>query len=825
MAKAETRGITGNETNSRVFGRTYPGTAAEAAFPLGGIGTGNVSLGSRGQLRDWEIFNNPAKGTAMPNTFFAIRVQPEGGEPMARILESKLQPPHSLSHGYHPLSSAGLPRMARSELAGAYPVAHVALEDDKLPIRAELEAYTPMIPLNAEDSGIPGAYLTYRITNTGNRPAEVVVAGSLINPIGGITYDRFSNLHWEMPCGQNVNEFREEDSYAGLYLHSRKWETSDVKYGNLALMTTGKNVTYKRAWLRGAWYDFLQEFWDDFTSDGRLTDLGYETPSDEHKTDTGSIGVIETLAPGETKSFEFVLSWYFPNRMNGWYEHVRDTRPGRETARNHYATRFSSSWDAGLYLLRNRERLREETFRFRDALFSSTLPEPVLDAIAGNMPVLRGTTCFWLEDGAFYGFEGTFDDLGSCEGSCTHVWNYAQTLAFLYPDLERNLRETEFLLETDEAGRMNFRAMKRFGVDFMWGDRVPHAAADGQLGSVMRLYRDWKLSGDDAFLRQLWPHAQRALAYAFKQWDTDGDLVLDGEQHNTYDIEFYGPNPLMGFMLLGALKAASEIAGYLGEEEASRRYAEQAAASAERLSELTWNGEYFVQRLDDPDSHKYQHGIGCLSDQLFGQQLAHLYGLGDLIDGDKLASAIRAVYRHNFLADFSEHANCQRTYALNDEQGLLLCSWPNGGRPKLPFVYSDEVWTGIEYQVAVELIYQGALEEALSVVKAVRDRQDGFKRSPWNEVECGHHYARSMSSWGLLIALSGFEYDMARGRMSFSPAVNEDGFSCFWSTGKGWGVYRQRKDEATGILRFEVEVLHGDLSGVEVSACGYSITL
>ncbi|MBB6731997.1 GH116 family glycosyl-hydrolase [Cohnella zeiphila] len=812
-------------TNADRAGRRYLGSAREAAFPLGGIGTGNVSVGSRGEWRDWEIFNAPAKGNAMPNTFFAVRVQPEGGEASAKVLESRLQPPYSLSHGFHPLTAGGLPRMDRSEMQGTYPIVRVALEDDRLPIRAELEAFTPMIPLDAENSGIPGAYLTYRITNTGDRPAEVVVAGSLMNPVGGIEYDRFGNLRGDMPCGRNVNDFRREDALSGLYLHSFKWKPDDLKYGNVALLTTGRNVTYKRAWLRGAWYDFLQEFWDDFTADGRLTDLGYEEPSAEHATDTGSIGVIERLEPGETKAFEFVLAWYFPNRINGWYDRVRDTRPGRETVRNRYAVRFADSWEAGAYLARNRDRLRDETVRFRDALFGSTLPEPVVDALAGNMPVLRSTTCFWLEDGAFFGYEGTFDDLGSCEGSCTHVWNYAQTLAFLYPELERSMRRIEFLEELEDDGKMNFRAMKRFGCEWRWGGQIAPAAADGQLGTIMRLYREWKLSGDDAFLRELWPQAKLALAYAFKEWDRDGDGVLEGKQHNTYDIEFYGPNPLTGFMLLGALKAASEMAAYLGEEDASRRYADQAAAGAEKLNELTWNGEYYVQRLDDPDEHKYQHGLGCLSDQLLGQELAHLYGLGDLTDREKLASAIRSVYRHNFRTDFSDHANCQRTYALHDEKGLLLCSWPNGGRPKLPFVYSDEVWTGIEYHVAAELIYQGAVDEGLEIVRAVRERQDGFRRNPWNEVECGHHYARSMSSWGLLVAFSGFGFDMARGRMSFAPAVNRERFACFWSTGKGWGVYRQWKDEASGRLQFEVDVLHGDMSGVEVQACGDSIIL
>lgn len=807
--------------------RTYSGAAQQALFPLGGIGTGNISLGSRGQLLDWEIYNSPAKGTFMPNTFFAIRTKKENGEVTAKVLQSKLQPPHALSHGYHPMTGAGLPHLDESELNGTYPVARIAFRDAALPVNVELEAFTPMIPLDPDNSGIPAASLTYTVTNPSDRPIEVVIAGSLINSVGGLKFDRFGNLHRDMPCGGNYNEFRQEGNLSGLFLSSEKWADDDLKYGNLALQTTADELTVKRAWLRGAWYDDLQEFWDDFTEDGRLTDLGYETPSEESRTDTGSLGIIEVLQPGETKSFPFALSWYFPNRINGWSEHVKDTRPGRETTRNHYATRFASAWEAGTYLLNNMEELRAKTTAFRDALFGTTLPSYVVDALAGNMPVLRSTTCFWLENGRFLGFEGTFDDGGSCEGNCTHVWNYEQTLAFLYPSLERGMRRIEFLEETDETGKMAFRAARMFGCEPSWGGPFGSPAADGQLGAVMRVLREWRLSGDNDFLRELWPNVKLSLEFALARWDPDGDGVLEGQQHNTYDIDFYGPNPLTGIMMLGALKAGEAMARGAGDEEAAERFGRIQASSSERLSDMTWNGEYFVQVLEDVNAHKYQHGIGCLSDQLLGQQLAHIYGLGYLVEEERAKSAIHAVFKHNFREDFKDHVNCQRVYALEDEQGLVLCSWPNGGRPKLPFVYSDEVWTGIEYQVATNLVYEGFIDEALTIVKAVRDRQDGYRRSPWNEVECGHHYARSMSSWGLLIAFSGFAFDMAARSMSFAPVATEAGqaFATLWSTGKGWGVYRQSLDPSSGELVPQVDVLGGDMSGVAVQACGKSFLL
>ncbi len=810
------RNTSGARTQRRPSGiqRTFGGEAGAAAFLLGGIGTGNVSLGSRGELRDWEIFNRPGKGHTLPNTFFAIRVEREGESAMTRVLESRLHPPHTESHGYHPSTGAGLPRLASSTLHGEYPLAWVEFEDPGLPVHVTLEAFTPLIPLNPEDSGLPGAYLTYVVTNTSDRPVAVSIAGSIMNPIGGLERNAFGHASVR-GGGHNVNKFRQDDGLSGLFLRSEMWSPNDLSYGDLSLVTTEQAVTSKRVWLRSSWWDWLREFWDDFSSDGRLEDLGYETSSKEGETDTGSVAVSRTLLPGETQEFPFLLSWYFPNRINGWSDQVRVRREGHEVVRNQYATRFGSSWEVASYLVRHRERLERDTLGYHNALFSSSYPGYVLDAVASNVTAIRSTTCFWLADGRFLGWEGCFDEAGCCDGNCTHVWNYAQTLAFLFPSLERNMRRTELLEETESSGKMNFRARKMF--ESVWDN---HAAADGQLGTIMRVYREWKLSGDDAFLNEMWPHVQTALRYAFTYWDTDGDLVLDGQQHNTYDIEFYGPNPLTGAYFLGAIRAAQEIATYLGEEDSARRYAQAFEQSAARLDGMLWNGEYYVQRLDDVDEHPYQHGLGCLSDQLLGQQLAHLYGLGYMLPQEHVRQALQSVYRYNFRTDFSNHVNCQRTYVLNDEQGLVVCSWPQGGPPKVPFPYSDEVWTGMEYQVATHLIYEGMLNEGLAIVKAVRDRHDGVRRNPWNEVECGNHYARSLSSWGLLVALSGFEFDMARREMSFAPVVNAEDFLTFWSTGLAWGTYSQRRSPETGEWTPEVRVLYGDASGIRVRACG-----
>ena len=790
-------------TNTRQ--RIFTPEATEAAFPLGGIGTGNISVGARGELRDWEIFNRPNKGKRLQYSFFAIWAQEDGEKPIAKVLESKLCPPFSNSHGFNSGDVSGLPRFESSELLGEYPLANLRLLDNAMPVDVELLAFTPMIPLNTDDSGIPCAVMKYTLTNKTQRNVEVSIAASLLNPIGrGTDTTPFGNLPYDFQMG-NKNEYKDENGVRGIYLYNEDIDSGDLKYGNMSLITTSQGVTYKPTWAYGGWIDGISEMWDDFADDGRL-----EIAADDNAEDTpriGSIAASETLAPGEAKEIMFLITWYFPNRLNGWGEAFCDS--SNMVTQNYYANLFKSSWEAANYTVTNYERLYGDTVAFHDALFNSTIPPHVIDAAASNMSIIRSATCFRLSDGRFFGYEGCFDDAGCCEGNCTHVWNYEQALAFLYPSLERSMRETELSTEVDKDGKMEFRIKKVFGHSNNY-----HPAADGQMGCIIGLYRDWKLSGDNAFLASVWNNAKRALDFAFSYWDSDGDFVLDSQQHNTYDIEFYGPNSMVNSMFFGALKAGSAMAAAMGDTESADRYEKAFITGSAKMDAMLWNGEYYIQKIENVDAYKYQYGKGCLADQVLGQFAAHVAGLGYILPHEHVKQAVKSVYKYNMKDGFLEHHNVQRTYVLNDEKGLLLCSWPNGGRPKLPFVYSDEVWTGIEYQVAAHLIYEGLVEEGLDVIKTVRDRHDGVRRNPWDEVECGHHYVRAMASWAALPALSGFKYDLTDGVLAFNPAVNQADFSCFFSCDKAWGIFRQ-KTEANGEIVRGVEVLGGSLDGIE----------
>ncbi|WP_404436404.1 non-lysosomal glucosylceramidase [Microbacterium aerolatum] len=819
--------------------RGIPHTSQATAFPLGGIGTGNVSLGARGELRDWELENLPDKGRRNPHSFFAIHAAPVGAEAVTRVLEARLTGRHDADAGYPFDQLTGLPRLAGASLHGEYPVVDIDFIDDDLPVDVSLRAFTPLVPLDADASGIPAAVLRYRVTNPGSAPVAVTVAGSVSHTAGRGTPG--PDAPWGMRATQTVR-WRDEGDVRGLDFGIDLPE-DDPGYGTLSLTTTDASTTVKPQWVTSYWPDGARLFWNDLTDDGMLAPEPRLTLEDRPRglfaeldadgdaaplteaemmaklprVRTGSLGIVHTLAPGESRDFEFVLAWSFPNRRRGWHGHIIFDDPESGVVRNHYATLWPDAWSAATHLHRNLTELEASTNAFVDALYGGSLDPVISDAAGANIAALRSTTCFVLESpnpelGAgpvFAAWEGSFDHGGSCEGTCTHVWSYAQTAAWLFPSLERSARRAEYLLETDDDGAQKFRGNRVFGgPSWFMGPAV-----DGQLGTLLRLHREWRFSGDDDFLAELWPAASRSLDYAIREWDRDGDGLLDGELHNTYDIEFHGIEPLANGILLAALRAGARMAAHLGETDRAQDWSARADRAADAMDAVLWNGEYYRQVIADVDEHRYQYGEGILSDQLLGQFHAFLGGLGNLLPRERVESALAAIVRHNHRSDLSRHESTQRVYALNDEGGLLLASWPRGGRPAIPFVYSDEVWTGIEHQVAASLLFAGRTDDALLIERTLRARYDGTHRNPWNEIECGNHYARSLASWGLLIAAGGAQWDAPARTLGFAPATDGP-FRSLFTTGTGWGGVELDRDALTlrldgGHLEVDELQLHG----------------
>jgi len=796
----------------------------EVAFPLGGIGTGTISLGGLGELRDWEIFNRPAKRRVLPFSFVALWVRPEGGAGTLRVVEGPPRPPFRGWEGFNRQSGQGLPHFQKARFTGTYPIAKVDFEDRALPVTVSLQAFNPFVPLNVDESSLPVAILKYAVKNRSNKPVDFSLAFSLLNAVGYDGKAYLDGININHPgFGGNITKLRQEHELAGLDLTSTKYSPDNPLAGSMALLTTAKNYTSRTSWEGGAWWDFYQKWVDEFSAQGKLHDSRPPQPSADGKSDYATLAPYAYLAPGESTTITFVLAWYFPIRENYWHDDDKELKGHKLT--NYYGTRFKSAWDVASHTAQNLPELEGKTRSFVATFFSSTLPAWVLEAVSSQASILRSNTCILLEGKQFFAFEGCGDDQHNGWMNCSHVWNYEQALAFLYPELERSMRDTDFLHEMRSDDSMAFRSMVPLGIK-QWDFRP---AADGQMGCIMKLYREWQISGDDEFLKRMWPNAKRALEFAWKHWDADKDGVMEGEQHNTYDIEFFGANSMMTTLYLGALKAAEIMASAVGDTAAAATYREVREKGAKNIEKL-WNGQFYTQKITPvADIHpmepyddanwkervvrdgqlKYQFGEGCLSDQMLGQWFADVLGLDTGVNQDHVRKTLNSIYRNNFKHDFWTHTNTQRIYAINDEKGLLLCSWPNGGRPALPFVYSDEVWTGIEYQVAAHLIYQGLLEEGLTIAKGVSERYDGVRRNPWNQIEWGNHYTRAMASYSLLLALSGFRYSAVEKTVTFQPRISGENFQCFFAAGSAWGLYSQRQKK--GALTAKLECRHGEV--------------
>ncbi len=777
-------------TRARVFrGRALN----QIAFPLGGIGTGNVSLAGRGHLVDWEIFNRPSKGLLLQHAFFALWARAEGRPAGAAVLEAAPGAPFEGSYGYNAIAVPGLPRFAQAEFSSSYPFARIRFRDPGLPVEAALEAYTPFVPLHDLDSGLPVAHFRWTITNRGKRRVEASVAMSMPNPVG---LDGTEHLVGSRHAGfgGNRNELVHDGHLWGLALTSPRYGPEDIRHGSVAVGTSWPRVSAVTRWpAPGGWelWD-LQAFWDEFAATGRVRGPSDAVASPDGRTHTGSLCALLDLAPGESLTVPFMLAWHFPNRVNDW-----NTEPevrGR-VLKNHYATWLPDAWSVMRHAFREAGRLERESREFERAFWTSTLPVEVMESAGNQLATLRSPTAFRDEEGRFFAFEGCgkgydggSDRAGCCPLNCTHVWNYAQTQAYLFPELERSMRTTDFTVNTRPGGDMAFRTLVPLPSAPLWN----HApAADGQMGMVVSLYRDWQVCGDGAFLKALWPKAREALEFAWKGWDRDRDGLMEGEQHNTYDIEFHGANPLTSVLYLAALRAGEEMAIALGEGDVAGEYRRIFESGARLLSTRLWNGEYYIQEAVAGEERANQHGSGCLADQLLGQWLAHLAGLGPLLPEAQTRKAAGAIFRHNFRPDLTGVAVSGRVYAMPGEGGLLTCTWPHGGRPKAPFPYADEVWTGIEYAVAALLVWEGQPDEGLRIVRAVRARHDGERRNPFNEPECGNHYARGLSSWTLLHALAGFRWSAPDATLRFVPAVESRRTSAFFSTGTAWGTLEE----------------------------------
>jgi len=795
------------------FNSTYTGERLNRiAFPMGGIGAGMICLEGTGAISHVSVRNKPDMFNE-PFMFGAIAIK--GLDRGVKVLEGPVPGRKLFGAPYtgngSSNSSYGFPRFENAAFRARFPFATVMLQDGDIPLEVEVKGWSPFCPGEEDLSSLPMAALEYTFTNTTDSALEMVFSYHAENFMRirdvnewGINYES---------SGDSITKL-----HNGFILSQSCFPDKPHYKGDFAISTL-EDASVDHRWFRGGWYDARTMLWRDIEKAEPLSDTASSGSVN------ASLYVPFTLQPGDSKTIHLMMAWYVPHSdmRYGGIPAVQGTPtcdPATGCCSSDYTSQFYEPWyssrftdifEVAQFQESHYSDLREKSELFSQTFFASDLPPEVLEAVSANLTILKSPTVLRQKNGALWAYEGCFDSgSGCCTGSCTHVWNYAQAIPHLFPGLERTLRETEFMESQNEAGHQNFRS----ALPIQHTDHTFHAAADGQLGGMMKVYREWRISGDTEWLRLLWPEVKQSYDYCSVTWDPDGNGILVEPHHNTYDIEFWGPDGMCSSIYLGASLAMIRMAEALGEESAL--YRELLDKGTRFMERELYNGEYFIQKTTwkglktpSPDESlttawninyspealallqkegpKYQYGNGCLADGIIGAWMDAVCGLPEFLDSEMVHSHLNAIYRYNFREDLSDHVNPQRPgFGAGKDGGLLLCTWPAGDQPSLPFVYSNEVWTGIEYQVASHLMAMGEVEKGLEIVRTCRKRYDGRKRNPFDEYECGHWYARAMASYGMIQGLTGIRYDAVDRTLYIDSRIG-DNFTSFLSTESGFG--------------------------------------
>ena len=784
-------------------------------MPVGGIACGQLYLAGDGRLWLWDIFKSnysreDVSGLKLDlmtmNGHYTKPVLSDGGIYSLRNGADvdqgfAIRVKTIGSDQVYTLDKRGFPDVS---FRGEYPVGKIFYTNKNCPIKVNMEVFSPFIPLDAANSALPATVLKFTVINNSKSSIDVDLVGWLQNAV--CPYDRMASL------GRRQNTLRRHGELNTLFCDIEPAQGSELDthqgFGSMALslLSSGSDIILGNPEISLPITEMV--FGSPFS-------LNSKSSQALDKKLVGLLGQSFKLEPDEKRSLTFLLTWYFPfhqeKQKGGEMTRIADFA----SLNRHYKPWFTDAANVAETIASKKDELIGKTMKWNETWYNSTLPWWLLDRAMIPVDALATQTAHWFDNGRFWGWEG----VESCGGTCTHVWSYAQSMARLFPQLERGLREkvdygVGFNVANGETGH-------RAEIDMM-------PAIDGQAGTIMRTWREHTMSANDDFLRSVWPKTKKALEWLISN-DKSHQGIIEGAQSNTLDATWYGPMGWISSVYCGALRAGEQMAKEMGDNVFADSCRTITDRGYQKITRLLFNGEYFIHI--PPDYNNTNTNKGSHIDQVLGQSWALQYGLPRVLPKAETTSALNSIWKYNFAPDAGRYAidhkviKGHRVYSELGESGLIMTTWPFGGDScAVPGMsertedfetwtgsggYFDETMTGFEYQVASHMIYEGEpgsdlVRKGLAVARAVHDRYAPEKRNPFNEIECGDHYARAMAAYGVFLAVCGFEYHGPKGIIGFDPKISPEDFKAAFVSAEGWGTFSQKRQSGKQINTIEL---------------------
>lgn len=747
-------------------------------MPAGGLHAGTVYMGGDGRLWLWQIYNDDREGvdpkTVAWNDGKKERdIRSRDGacyvEPAIASNKRVLEQGFAIKLDFD--GKTIIKELKEDDwneiiFEATYPIATVHYVDKNLPVEVVLRGGGIFVPLDADDSALPATVFSIHIRNLITKPIKVSVLGWLENGAHKITADKTGGIkHNRILEGNNCRGvfsfFRSDNADAGKQRDAGTTSISCLASDVLV------NTNIK------PWPVTAQTF-----TGGR----GDAASADPLDILVGGVTVNRTLESTGDLELNFLISWHVNHPLQK-LDRLNEVTSG---AGYYYGKRFKDAAEVTRYIALHFTRLYGQTRLWQDSYYDASLPHWFLERTFLNVGTVATANTYRFADNRFWGWEG----VNACEGTCTHVWQYAQALGRIFPSLERDTRQRVDLgIALLENGGISFRA-----------EYTTRPAIDGQAGTILRFYREHQMSADYTFLKSNWDKIKKTVRFMLAQ-DKNRDGMTDTPMENTLDAVWEGEIAWIVGLCIAAARAAQAMAEEMQDNAFALVCKEYVEKGCRNMEHKLFNGEYFIHRPDPVAGRKKLGSYNtCHIDQVYGQSWAFQVGLGRLWDRQKTLSALKALWKYNFKSDVGPYIKTHtggRPYALEGEAGLIMNTnpydepKPYGEDVTWQIGYFNECMTGFEHQVASHMMAENMVEEAMTLTKAIHDRYHAAKRNPYNEIECSDHYARAMASYGTFITACGFEYHGPKGYIGFNPKISRENFKAAFTAAEGWGSYSQ----------------------------------